>query len=175
MSEKETELPENWEDEIDWGEEEEESSPPEAASTDEAPAEAPLPFHNVTPVKLAVLSFVTLGLYPLVWFYKNWVTFSRYRDGAPRRAVAGGDTDRGGAVLEAPAPAYRDEDVGLEAAIGIDVGGQDRHRLPHGGEDAPYRVAEGVADAVRGSRQSAAVEHVTAFPVQQAHVILPSS
>jgi hypothetical protein len=90
MSVKEAELPENWEDEIEWGDEEEASESPQATASvqETTPTETPLPFHNVTPVKLAVLSFVTFGLYPLVWFYKNWVTFSRYRDGAPRRAVA---------------------------------------------------------------------------------------
>jgi hypothetical protein len=32
-----------------------------------------LPFYCVSPVKFSILSFATLGLYVLFWFYKNWV------------------------------------------------------------------------------------------------------
>lgn len=38
----------------------------ERGTTDE------LPFYCVSPVKLAVLSVVTFGLYELFWFYRNW-------------------------------------------------------------------------------------------------------
>ena len=31
-----------------------------------------LPFYCVSATKLAILSFATLGLYELFWFYKNW-------------------------------------------------------------------------------------------------------
>lgn len=37
---------------------------------------AKLPFHCVSTMKLSLLSFFSLGLYELVWFYKNWALVS---------------------------------------------------------------------------------------------------
>jgi hypothetical protein len=44
---------------------------PESALIDAA-AEAELEFYVVSPFKFSVLFFVTMGLYSIYWFYKNW-------------------------------------------------------------------------------------------------------
>jgi len=59
---------------------------PENTGTAPAPAalaiEPSLPvvaYHHVAPLKFAILSVATLGVYELFWFYKNW-KFVRQRD-----------------------------------------------------------------------------------------------
>jgi len=38
-------------------------------------------FFAVAPAKLAVMSFFTLGIYDLYWFYKNWKAVQTEKDG----------------------------------------------------------------------------------------------
>lgn len=47
-------------------------TPPAAALQNPAEARHEAPFHVVSPTKLVVLYFATLGLYQLYWFYMHW-------------------------------------------------------------------------------------------------------
>jgi hypothetical protein len=63
------------------------------AELDEAPGPPDIALHPMSGTKLVVMSVVTLGLYEVWWFYRNWKLRNELRDRgvlAPLRAILSG-------------------------------------------------------------------------------------
>ena len=109
---------------------------------------------RVSPLKLGVLSILTLGLYELYWFYKNW-KLARDEGGAKVRPFWRAIF----AIFFAPSLFVRIHNsakaIGLEprskpgAARGPGGGGGDRL-----GDGAPFGASPAAANVLRGWRCS---------------------
>ncbi len=53
-------------------------SPPQADLTSAEERAGPPEYYVVSPLKMTVLYFVTLGMYKIYWFYKNWSNYKQY-------------------------------------------------------------------------------------------------
>ncbi len=53
-------------------------SPPQSDLTSAEERAGPPEYYVVSPLKMTVLYFITLGMYKIYWFYKNWSNYKKY-------------------------------------------------------------------------------------------------